>query len=155
VSTRISLFYSHICDGGLQRLEEGFGTFDVWHVAAVVDRIQEPAEPLASVLGDPEGAPGRARKRSAHLLADRGYSFEGCRRLLRSRGIPHTIPERKDQRERRATRPERKPGFKREAYRRGNVVERCVNRLKHYRGIEPPAMRSERSTTGLWWSSPR
>lgn len=83
----------------------------------------------------PQGTPGRARKRPEHLLADRGYSFEGCRRLLRRRGIPHTIPERADQKERRANRPGRKPGFDREAYRRRNVVERCVNRLKHYRAI--------------------
>jgi transposase len=45
----------------------------------------------------PEGTPGRPRKRPEHLIADRGYSFEGCRKLLRRRGISHTIPERKDQ----------------------------------------------------------
>ena len=83
----------------------------------------------------PQGAPVRPRKRPAHLLADRGYSFESCRRLLRRRGISHTIPERKDQKERRAGRPGRWPGFDREAYRRRNVVERCVNKLKQWRGI--------------------
>jgi transposase len=82
-----------------------------------------------------QGAPGRPRKRPAHLLADRGYSFESCRRLLRRRGISHTIPERKDQKEGRAGRPGRWPGFDREAYRRRNVVERCVNKLKQWRGI--------------------
>ncbi len=40
----------------------------------------------------PAGCPGRPRKRPDHLIADRGYSFEGCRELLRKRGIPHTIP---------------------------------------------------------------
>jgi transposase len=79
----------------------------------------------------PEGTPGRPRKRPEHLIADRGYSFEGCRRLLHRRGISHTIPERKDQKERRAGRP----GFDREAYQRRNVVERCVNRLKQWRAI--------------------
>ncbi len=84
----------------------------------------------------PEGSPGRPRKRPAHLLADRGYSFPRCRELLRRRGIPHTIPERKDQKERRVGRPGgRRPSFDREAYRRRNVVERCVNRLKQWRGI--------------------
>jgi transposase len=83
----------------------------------------------------PGGSPGRPRKRPAHLLADRGYSFESCRRLLRRRGISHTIPERKDQKERRAGRPGRRPGLDREAYRRRNVVERCVNRLKQWRGV--------------------
>ena len=83
----------------------------------------------------PEGTPARPRKRPEHLIADRGYSFEGCRRLLRRRGISHTIPERKDQKERRAGRPGRRPGFDREAYQRRNVVERCVNRLKQWRAI--------------------
>jgi transposase len=83
----------------------------------------------------PEGSPGRPRKRPSRLLADRGYSYESCRRLLRKRGIPHIIPERKDQVERHAARSGRRPSFDREAYRRRNVVERCVNRLKQWRGI--------------------
>ncbi len=49
------------------------------------------------------------------------------------RGIPHTIPER------RAGYPGRPPSFAPVAYRRRNVVERCVercvNRLKQWRGI--------------------
>lgn len=32
------------------------------------------------------------------VIADKGYSYPRCRRLLRQRGIPHTIPERRDQR---------------------------------------------------------
>jgi hypothetical protein len=48
-----------------------------------------------------EGSPGRPRKRPANLLPDRGDSFESCRGLLRRRGISHTIPESKDQKERR------------------------------------------------------
>ena len=31
--------------------------------------------------------------------------------------------------------PGRTPGFDKETYRRRNVVERCVNRLKQWRGI--------------------
>ena len=45
------------------------------------------------------------------------------------------IPERTDQRRRRASRPGKKPQFDREAYARRNVVERCVNKLKQWRGI--------------------
>jgi transposase len=41
----------------------------------------------------------------------------------------------KDQRERRTGRPGRRPGFDREAYRRRNVVERCVGRLKQWRSV--------------------
>lgn len=55
--------------------------------------------------------------------------------MLRRRGIAHTIPERDDQRTHRATRPGRKPAFDRETYRRRNVVERAVNRLKQHRSI--------------------
>ncbi len=58
------------------------------------------------------------------------------RAAAQARHPPHHIPERKDQRERRARRPgRRRPGFDREAYRRRNVVERCVNRLKQWRSV--------------------
>jgi transposase len=77
------------------------------------------------------GGQGRPRKRPDHLLADRGYSYPTCRRLLRRRGIAHTIPTRIDQRGR-AGRP---VGFDPVRYRQRNVVERCVNRLKQWRGI--------------------
>ena len=83
-----------------------------------------------------QGSPGRPRKCPDHLIADRGYSFECCRRLLRRRGISHTIPQRTDQKERRAARPGRPPSFDKEAYRRRNVVERCVGRLKQWRSVE-------------------
>ena len=81
------------------------------------------------------GGAGRLRKRPEHLIADRGYSFPGCRRLLRGRGIPHTIPERRDQRERRAKRPGRPPSFDAATHARRNVVERCVSRLKQWRAV--------------------
>jgi transposase len=74
---------------------------------------------------------GRPRKRPGHLVADRGYSYQACRRLLRRRGIAHTIPTRIDQR----GRPGRPPGFDPARYRRRNVVERCVSWLKQWRGI--------------------
>lgn len=53
----------------------------------------------------------------------------------RRRGIPHTIPDRDDQRARRAHTPGRKPAFGRDTYWRRNVVERCVSRLKQRRGV--------------------
>jgi transposase len=81
------------------------------------------------------GGRGRPRKRPDHLVADKGYSYPACRRLLRRRGIPHTIPERSDQRARRARRPGRPLGFDRARYRGRNVVERCFNRLKQFRAV--------------------
>lgn len=93
-------------------------------------------EPLLDAIRVPRpGGRGRPRSRPARLIADKGYSYPRCRRLLRRRGIPHTIPERSDQRDRRTHRPGRKLGFEPEIYRRRNVVERCVNRLKQWRGI--------------------
>jgi transposase len=86
----------------------------------------------------PEHSPGRPRKRPAHIVTDRGFGFESCRRVLRRGGISHTIPERKDHKERRTERPGRRPSFDREAYRRRNVVERCVNRLKQLPAIATP-----------------
>jgi transposase len=79
---------------------------------------------------------GRPRKRPDRLLADRGYGKGLYRRELRARSIPHTIPEEcSDHRQRRAERPGRPLGFDADLYARRNVVERCVNRLKQWRGI--------------------
>ena len=93
---------------------------------------------LEAVLGSirvPRAGAGRPRSRLDHLLADRGYSFPTCRGLLRRRCIPHTIPERRDQRERRARRPGLPLTFDPARYRRRNVVERCINRLEQWRGL--------------------
>lgn len=98
---------------------------DSTQLESVLDAIRVPRP----------GGRGRPRKRPDHLIGDKGYSYERCRRALRRRGIPHTVPERDDQRARRAHRPGRKPAFDREAYRRRNVVERGINRLKQYRAI--------------------
>jgi transposase len=65
----------------------------------------------------------------------RGVPAFRCRQLLRARQIPHTIPERRDQRARRATRPGRPLAFDPAIYARRNVVERCINRLKQWRGL--------------------
>jgi hypothetical protein len=49
--------------------------------------------------------------------------------------IPHTIPERRDQRERRAARPGRPLAFDQALDAPRNVVERCINQLKQWRGL--------------------
>jgi transposase len=55
--------------------------------------------------------------------------------VLRERQIKHTIPERRDQRARRAARRGRPLVFDQAIYARRNVVERCINRLKQWRGL--------------------
>jgi transposase len=90
---------------------------------------------LAGIRVPRPGGRGRPRTRPAWLIADKGYSYPRCRRLLRQRQIPHTIPERRDQRARRATRPGRPLSFDQAIYARRNVVERGINRLTQWRGL--------------------
>jgi transposase len=94
-------------------------------LVAVLDAIRVPRP----------GGRGRPRKRPDHLIADRGYSYPACRRLLRRRGIPHTIPERRDQRHRRAAHRGRPLRFDAVRYTRRNVAERGINALKQWRGV--------------------
>jgi transposase len=95
--------------------------------------------PLLDTIRVPRpGGSGRPRKRPAHLVADRGYSYTTCRRLLRQRRIAHTIPERSDQqaaRARRGANGGRPPVVDLVRYRQRNVVERAIARLKQHRAI--------------------
>jgi len=77
-------------------------------LAAVLDTIRVPRFPGAA----------RPRKRPMHLIAHIGYSYPNCRKLLRVRGIRHTIPELRDQREHRPGKP---PSFYATTYARRNV----------------------------------
>ncbi len=70
---------------------------------------------------------GRPRRRPSRLAGDKGYSYRRIRRYLRRRRIRAVIPTRQDQR--------RSPHFDKEAYRRRNVVERCIARLKENRRL--------------------
>ena len=82
--------------------------------------------------------PGRRATRPARVLADKGYSSRAIRAHLRRRRIRTTIPERRDQRDGRASRGRaggRPPAFDPVIYKRRNVVERCFNRLKQFRAI--------------------
>ena len=94
-------------------------------------------EPVLDAIRVPRRR-GRPRTRPGRLVADKGYSARRCRRALRRRGIRHVIPERRDQRAQRAAqgaRGGRPPGFDRAAYRGRNAIERCLNRLKQFRGL--------------------
>ncbi|WP_371628189.1 MULTISPECIES: IS5 family transposase [unclassified Streptomyces] len=95
-------------------------------------------EEVLDAICVPRIGPGRPRTRPDHVIADKGYSSRKIRAYLRKRGIRHTIPERIDQasgRLRRGSRGGRPPRFNREVYRLRNVVERCFNRLKQWRGL--------------------
>jgi len=72
---------------------------------------------------------GPPRRRPKRVVGDKGYSYPRIRRWLREHGIGAVIPRRSNQ-------PRRgNESFDRDAYRRRNVVERCVNWLKESRRI--------------------
>ena len=71
------------------------------------------------------------RRRPRRLAGDKGYGHRFVRAYLRGRGIVPVIPRRSDQLGKRG----RPAAFDREAYRRRNVVERCVNWLKEHRRV--------------------
>src|SRR5829696_619714 len=84
------------------------------------------------------GGRGRPRMRPDHLTADKAYSSRANRVALRARHIPHTIPERADQkanRVRKGARGGRPPAFDRVRYRQRNQVERLMNRRKQFRAV--------------------
>ncbi len=81
------------------------------------------------------------------VLADKAYSSRAIREHLRKRRIRTVIPVPADQqahRLRRGSRGGRPPAFDPEIYKQRNTVERCINRLKQWRGI---ATRYEKTAT--------
>ena len=70
---------------------------------------------------------GRPRRLPKRVAADRGYSSKKIRKYLAVRGIGITIPRKSNEKH--------KGKFDKEAYRKRNVVERLINRLKQYRRI--------------------
>lgn len=93
---------------------------------------------VIGAIGVPRQGPGPPRCRPDRVIADKAYSSAAIRRSLRARGIGATIPERADQQAGRARRGScggRPPVFDPALYKRRNVIERCIGRLKQWRGI--------------------
>ncbi|MEU9063633.1 IS5 family transposase [Streptomyces sp. NPDC048430] len=81
---------------------------------------------------------GRPRTTPTAVLADKAYSSRAIRTYLRHRGIRAVIPQPVDQtanRKRLGSRGGRPPAFTREAYKQRNTVERCINKIKQWRGL--------------------
>jgi len=72
------------------------------------------------------------RCRPNRLAGDKGYSYPRIRRWLRRHGIGAVIPQRSDQVTQHRSRP---LDFDKAAYRRRNVIERCIGWLKECRRI--------------------
>ncbi|MGW7455657.1 IS5 family transposase [Streptomyces sp. NPDC054787] len=86
----------------------------------------------------PRSGPGRPRTRPTTVLADRAYSSRAIRGHLRRRGIRAVIPQPADQiahRLRRGRAGGRPPSFDAVKYKERNAVERCIARLKQWRGL--------------------
>jgi transposase len=83
-------------------------------------------EPLMEIGGVKRRGRGRPRIRPDRVAGDKGYSSRKIRRYLRKRGIGVVIPRQKR---------ERRSRFDKTAYKKRNVVERLVNRLKQFRRI--------------------
>lgn len=94
--------------------------------------------PLLDQIAVRRRGPGRPRKRPDRVMADKAYSHPSTRAALRRRGIAFTSPERADQithRQAKGSSGGRPPAFDPATYAGRNVVERCFNRLKQFRGL--------------------
>lgn len=94
--------------------------------------------PVLDAIRVPRLGPGRPRTRPESVAADKAYSNGPCRRYLRRRGIKHTIPEKSDSQRARLKRGSaagRPPSFDTERYKKRNVVERAINKLKQFRAV--------------------
>lgn len=94
--------------------------------------------PLLGQISIARPGPGRARSRPDEVLADKAYSHPSTRAAMRAKNVRFTSPERSDQIARRVAKGSaggRPPRFDAAAYAGRNVVERCFNRLKQFRGL--------------------
>jgi len=78
------------------------------------------------------GKRGRPRKRFETVAGDKAYDSAAAREAIRTRGSEPLIPHRKLQD---GKYPARAAGFDRNQYKRRNVVERLIGRLKECRRI--------------------
>ena len=88
-------------------------------------------EPLLAAVAI-GGKPGAPRKRFETVSGDKGYDGAGLRETIRSHGSEPLIPHRKRPD---GSYPEQAQGFDKERYKRRNVVERLIGKLKEYRRV--------------------
>lgn len=81
---------------------------------------------------------GRLRRHPNRVVADKGYTSHSFRHYLRKRHMRYTIPHRRNE--------HHKGKFDKQLYRKRNIVERLINRLKQFRRI---ATRYEKRATNF------
>jgi transposase len=94
--------------------------------------------PVLKAIRVPRLGPGRPRNKPECVAADKACSNGPCRRYLRERGIKHTIPEKSDTQRARLKQDSvggRPPVFDAERYKKRNMAERAINRLKQFRAV--------------------
>ncbi len=101
---------------------------------AVTPGQQHEATMLESLLDAVKvaGKPGRPRRRFDVVAGDKGYDSRSAREAIAERGSTPLIPHR---RKRDGTYPERAAGFDKQQYKRRNVVERLIGKLKECRHL--------------------
>jgi len=78
------------------------------------------------------GKPGAPRRRFEVVAGDKGYDSAGVRAAIQRRGSTPLIPHRKLKD---GSYPEAATGFDKEQYKRRNVVERLIGRIKECRRV--------------------
>lgn len=81
---------------------------------------------------------GRPRTRPRAAAGDKAYSSRANRAYLRRRRIKAVIPEKADQaanRKKKGRSGGRPVGHDAELYKDRNTVERCINKIKDWRGL--------------------
>ena len=84
------------------------------------------------------GPVGRPRTRPDAVAADKAYSSRANRVYLRRRKIRAVIPEKTDQaanRKKRGSRGGRPVTHEATLYKERNTAERCINKIKEWRGL--------------------
>lgn len=78
------------------------------------------------------GKPGAPRRRFDVVAGDKGYDGASQRVAIRQRGSTPLIPHRK---RKDGSYPDRAEGFDQQKYKKRNVVERLIGKLKEFRRI--------------------
>jgi transposase len=84
------------------------------------------------------GPVGRPRTRPDAIAADKAYSSRATRAYLRRRRIRAVIPEKVDQaanRKNKGRHGGRPVSHDSDLYKQRNTVERCINKIKEWRGL--------------------
>lgn len=84
------------------------------------------------------GPVGRPRTRPGAVAGDKAYSSRANRAHLRKRKIKAVIPEKADQaanRKKKGAKGGRPVSHDAELYKERNTVERCINKIKDWRGL--------------------